>query len=152
MCSLEFNSLRPHPQLPARLLCPWDSPDKNTGVASHFLFQGVFLTQELNLSLLFWQVDSFLPSHQGSPELSLASPISPSAAHFSCPQSFPAPGSFPMSRLFASSDQSIGASSSVLPTNTLGWFPWGLTGLIYLQSKAFSRVFSCPQFNKFLFF
>ena len=43
----------------------------------------------------------------------------------SCPQSFPASGSFPMSWLFASSGQSIGASASVLPMNILGWFPLG---------------------------
>ena len=48
-----------------------------------------------------------------------------------------------MSRLFASGDQSIGASASasVLPMNIQGWFPLGLTGLISLQSKGLSRVF-----------
>ena len=62
----------------------------------------------------------------------------------SCLQSFPASGSFPMSRLFESAGQSIGASASasVLPRNIQGWFPWGLTGLISLQSKGLSRVFS----------
>ena len=47
-----------------------------------------------------------------------------------------------MSWLFASDGQSIGASASavVLPKNTQGWFPLGLTGLISLQSKGFSRV------------
>ena len=34
----------------ARLLCPWDSPGKNTGVGCHALLQGIFLTQGLNLS------------------------------------------------------------------------------------------------------
>ena len=34
---------------PARLLCPWDSPGKNTGVGCHFFLQEIFLTQELNL-------------------------------------------------------------------------------------------------------
>ena len=46
---------------PARLLCPWDSPGKNTGVGCHALLQGTFLTQELNLcllSLLHWQAGS----------------------------------------------------------------------------------------------
>ena len=49
-----------------------------------------------------------------------------------------------MSRLFASGGQNIGAlaSTSVLPVNTQGWFPLGLTGLISLQSKGLSRVFS----------
>ena len=62
----------------------------------------------------------------------------------SCLQSFPASGSFPMSQLFASGDQSIGASASasVLPVNIQGLFPLGLTGLISLLSKGLSGVFS----------
>ena len=62
--------------------------------------------------------------------------ISSSATLFSfCPQSFPASGSFPVSRLFASGGQSIGASASasVLPMNIQGWYPLGWTGLISLQ-------------------
>ena len=51
----------------ARFLCPWDFPGKNTGVGCHFLLQGVFPTQGLNLRLLHWQVDSLPLSHQGSP-------------------------------------------------------------------------------------
>ena len=50
-----------------RLLCPWNSPGKNTGVGFHFLLQGIFLIQESNLHLLYWQVDSLLLSYQGSP-------------------------------------------------------------------------------------
>ena len=57
-------------------------------------------------------------------------------------QSFPAPGSFPMCQLFASGGQSSGASASVLPVTIQDWFPLGLTGLISLQSKGLSRVFS----------
>ena len=57
-------------------------------------------------------------------------------------QSFPALGSLPTSWLFASGGQSIGVSASVLPMNIQGWFPLGLTGLISLQSKGLSRVFS----------
>ena len=62
----------------------------------------------------------------------------------SCPQSFPASGSLPMSQLFALGDQSIGASAlvSVLPVVIQGWFPLGLTGLISSRSKGLSRVFS----------
>ena len=60
----------------------------------------------------------------------------------SYPQSFPASGSFPMSWLFASGGQSIGASASVLPMNIQGWFSFGLTGLISLLSKELSRAFS----------
>ena len=56
---------------------------------------------------------------------------------FSCPQSFPALGSFPVSQLFASDGQSIGASASasVLPVHIQGWFPLRMTGLISLLSK-----------------
>jgi len=50
---------------PARLLCPWDFPAKNTGVGCHFLLQEIFLTQELNPCLLHWQMDSLPLSHQG---------------------------------------------------------------------------------------
>ena len=51
----------------ARLLGPWDSPGKNTGVGGHSLLQGIFLTQGLNPGLLHQQVDSLSLSHQGSP-------------------------------------------------------------------------------------
>ena len=70
--------------------------------------------------------------------------ISSSVIPFSsCPQSFPASGSFQMSQLFASGGQCIGASASasVLPMNILGWCPLGLTGLISLQSKVLSSIF-----------
>ena len=60
----------------------------------------------------------------------------------SCPQSFPASGSFPLSQLFAWGGQSIGvsASTSVFPMNTQVWSPLGWTGWISLQSKGLSRV------------
>ena len=79
--------------------------------------------------------------------------ISSSVVHFSCLQSFPVSGSFPMSWLFASGDQSIGASASasVLPMNIQGWFPLGLTILISLQSKRCSRVFSSTTVRKHQF-
>ena len=62
--------------------------------------------------------------------------------------SVPAPGSFPMSWLFASGDQSIGASASVFPMHIQGWFPLGLTGLISLLSRGLSRVFSNTTVQK----
>ena len=52
------NSLRAYGVQPARLLCPWDFPGKNTGVGGYFLLQGIFLTQRLNSPFLHWQVDS----------------------------------------------------------------------------------------------
>ena len=72
----------------------------------------------------------------------------------SCPQSFPASGSFPVSRLFASGGQSIGASASasVLLMNIQDWFPLGLIGLISLKSKGLSRVFSSTIVQKHQFF
>ena len=70
--------------------------------------------------------------------------ISSSGIPFSCPQSFPASESIPVSQLFASGGQSIGASvsASVLPMNIQDLFPLGLTGLISLQYKELSRVIS----------
>ena len=81
--------------------------------------------------------------------------ISSSVIPFSsCPQSFPASGSFPMSQLFTSGSQSIGvsASTSVLSMNTQDWSPLGWTGYISLQSKGLSRVFSNATVQKHQFF
>ena len=57
------------------------------------------------------------------------------------PSIFPASGSFQMSHFFTSRGWSIEASAWVLPKNIQDWFPLGLTGLIFLQSKGLSRVF-----------
>ena len=81
--------------------------------------------------------------------------ISSSVAPFSsCPQSFPASGSFPMGQFFPSGGQSIGVSAlaSVLPVNTQDWSPLGWTGWISLQSKGLSRVFSNTTVQKYQFF
>ena len=71
---------------------------------------------------------------------------------FSCPQSFPASGSFPMSWFFVSGGQGSGASApaSVLPMNIQGWFPLEMTGLISLLSKGLSRVFCSNAFKMIL--
>ena len=80
--------------------------------------------------------------------------ISSSSVTSSCPQSFPASGSFPISWFFASGGQSIGASAlaSVFPMDIQGSFPLGLTGLISLQFKGLSKVFSSTSFWKHQFF
>ena len=72
----------------------------------------------------------------------------------SCPQSFLASGSFPVSGLFTSGDQSIGASvsASVLPKSIQGLFPLGLTGLISVLPKELSRVVSSSMMLKHQFF
>ena len=78
--------------------------------------------------------------------------ISSSVIPFSsCLQPFPDSGSFPKNRLFASGGQSTGAWASVLPMNIQGWFPLGLTGLISLQSKGLSKVFSSTTIQKHQF-
>ena len=79
--------------------------------------------------------------------------ISSSATSFSfCLSSFPTSKSFPISWLFASGGQSIGASATVLPMNIWGWFLFGLTGLIFFQSKGLSRVFSSTTVSRREFF
>ena len=72
----------------------------------------------------------------------------------SCPQSFPASGSFQISHLFTSGGQIIGVStlSSVLPMDTQDWSPLGWTGWISLQSKGLSRFFSNTTVQKHQFF
>ena len=81
--------------------------------------------------------------------------ISSSVVLFSsCPQSFPASGSFPMSQLFAWGGQSTGVSAlaSFLPKKSQGWSPSDWTGWISLQSKGLSRVFSNTTVQKHQFF
>ena len=81
----------------------------------------------------------------------ISSSVIPFSSHL---QSFPASGPFPMSQFFTSGGQCIGASASasVLPMNIQGWFPLGLTGLISLQSKGLSKVFSSITIWKHQFF
>ena len=76
------------------------------------------------------------------------------SSYSSCPQSFPASGSFPKSQLFTWGGQNIGASASasVLPMNIQHWFPLRSTGLISLQSKGLSRVFSNTTVRRHQFF
>ena len=66
--SFMSDSVQPHELKPARLLCPWDSPGKKTGVGCHFLLQGIFLTQGSKpclLGFLHWQVSSLPPAPPG---------------------------------------------------------------------------------------
>ena len=122
-CSVVSDSLWSHGLQHARLPCPSLYP----GVCSN------------SCPLSWW----CLPT--------ISSSVSPFS---SCLQSFPASGSFPMSRLFASGGQSIGVpvSASVLPMNIQGLFLLILTGLISLQSKGLSRVFSSTTVWKHQFF
>ena len=65
-----------------------------------------------------------------------------------CLRSFPVSLSFPVSQLFKSSGPSIRASASVFPINIQGWLFLGWTGLISLQSKGLSKLFSSPTVQK----
>ena len=67
-CSVVSNSLRPHRLQLARLLCPWNSPSKNTRVGYHSLHQGIFLTQIFDTGLLNFRQILYHLSQQGSPE------------------------------------------------------------------------------------
>ena len=93
-----------------------------------------FVVQSLNCVWLFET-----PACQASLSFTISWRL---CSNSSCPQSFPASGSFPMNWLFTSGSQSIGASALTLdlPMNIQCWFPLGLTGLISLQSKGLSRV------------
>ena len=86
-----------------------------------------------------WVCDTIQPSHPQS-----------IVSFSSCLQSFPESGTFQMSQLFASGDETIGvsASASILPMNTQDWSPLGWTGWISLQSKGLSRVFSNTTVQK----
>ena len=125
----------------ARLPCPSLAP----GVCSNSYFQ-ISKT---------W-ISKFMFSKFASILIQWCHPtISFSFALFSpCPQSFPASRSFPKSWLFASGDQSIGASgsTSVLSVNIRGWFPLGLTGLISLLFKGLSRILSSTTIQEHWFF
>ena len=96
---------------------------------------------EFTQTHVHWVGDAIQPSH----------PVIPFS---SCPQSFPASESFPMSQLFAWGAQSTGVSAlaSVLPKKSQGWSPSEWTGRVSLQSKGLSRVFSNTTVQKHQFF
>ena len=126
--------------------------------ASFFIFSWILLLFLFNCSVLSYSLQPHglqharLPCPSQSPRVcSDSSPLSQwchptislSLIPFSsCLQSFPASESFPVSQLFTSGGQIIGASASVLLMNIQGWFPLGLADLISLQSEELSRVFS----------
>ena len=121
--SVVSNSLRPHGLQHARPPCPSPTP-------------GVYPS---SCPLSWWCHPT----------------ISSSVVPFSsCLQSFPASVSFQMSQFFSSGGQSVGVSvsASVLPMNILGWFPLGLTSLIFMLSKRLSRLFFRTTVWKHQFF
>ena len=97
------------------------------------------ICKSVQFSHSLMSVESMMPSSADAGDT-----ISSVIPFFSCLQSFPASGSFPVSQFFKSGGQStrVSGSASVLPMNIQDWFPLRLTGLISLQSKGLSRVFS----------
>ena len=64
-----YLTLWPHGLKPSKLLCPWNSPGKNTEVGCHSLLQGIFPTQGSNPGLPHWKQILYQVSHKGSPRL-----------------------------------------------------------------------------------
>ena len=120
--SVLSDSLRPHGRQHARLPCPLPTP----GACSNSCPLSRWCHPTISCSVI---------------------PFS------SCLQSFPASGYFPVSQFFPSGGQRIGvsASASVLAMKIQNWFPLGSTGLISLQSKRLSRVFSNTTVQKHQF-
>ena len=113
------------------------------------------ILQPMNCSVLDFSVFHYFPEFAEAHVHCISDAIQPSH-----PLMLPSPPALNLSQLqglsqcqlFASSSQSIGASASVLPVNIQGWFPLGLSGLISLQSKGLSRVFSTTTVWKHQFF
>ena len=148
-------------------------------ICLHFLLYGILVWTVLSyqfyccvvvvqLLTLIWLCNPMDCSRPGFPVLHYLPELVQAHVHFVgdaiqpsypfsssiCLQSFPASGSFPISRIFALGGQSIGvlASESVVPVNIQGWFHLGLIGLISLLSNRLSRVFSSSTIRKHQFF
>ena len=146
------------------MLYPWDC-SLNFYQDSYFSIFKSSVQFSCSVMLLFVvpctaarQASLSITNSQSLPKLMLSwwrhPTISSSVVSFSsCPQSFPASGSFQMSQLFASGGQSNGVSASTLalPMNIHDWSPLGW-GWISLQSKGLSRVFSNTTVQKHQFF
>ena len=129
--SVMSDSLRPHGLQHARLLTPWTAARQAS--LSFTIFQSL---------LKLMSIESVMPSNH----FVLCCPF------LLLPSIFPSIRVFPVNQLFASGGQSIRASASVFPKSIQDWFPLGWTGLISLQSKGLSRVFSNTTVWKHQFF
>ena len=156
---------------PTRLLCPWNSPGKNTGMGSHALLQGIFLMEGSNPGLLYCRQILYCLSHQGSPILcNVACQLPPFMrlsrqeywSGFPClpPVDLLDPEIEPVSLrspalaggFFTTSTSWEAHSATALPVNIQSWFPLRLTGLTSLMSKGFSRVISSTTIQEHQFF
>ena len=123
-----------HRPQPTRLLCPWDSPGKNTGVGCHFLLQGIVPTQGSNPGLPHCRT----LKGETVPDSLPATPKSPPTRRVPSRGTPRVPAPLPLS----------------LQCKTLqgGAFPLGLSDSICFQSKGLSRVFSITAIQKHQFF
>ena len=146
------------------------SRQENAGVGSHFLLHYMNIQFSWVQSVMSDSLRSHGPQHARLPCPSPTPGVYPNSCPLSqwchptisfsvipfssCLQSFPASGPFPVSQFFVPGGQNIGSSAtaSVLPMNIQGWFPLGLTELIFLLSKRLSRVFSNTTVQKHQFF
>ena len=134
-------------------LVNWWMDKQNLTYSCKQIFSSVQLLSCVQLSATPWtaarQASLSITNSWSPPKLMFVVSVMPSnlsssvVPFSSCPQSFPASGSFQMSQLFASGGQSTGvsASTSVLPMIIQDWSPLGWVGWIFLQSKGLSRVF-----------
>ena len=75
-CLVMSDSLWPHGSWHTRLLCPWNSPEKNIGVGCHSLLQWIFLSQGSNPGLPHCRQSFYCLSHQGSLQVSISQQFS----------------------------------------------------------------------------
>ena len=131
---------------------PPKKPWKSHGFCSVIKSCLIFVTHELqNARLLFPPLSPRVCSNSCPLSWWYHPTTSSSVVPFSsCHQSFPASRSFPMSQLFVSGGQSIGASASVLPMNIQDLFHLGLAGFISLLSRGLSRAFSSTKFKRII--
>jgi len=131
-------------------LCPGDFPGKNTGVGCHFLLQGIFLTQGLNLCLLHWHAVSLLRSHLGRPVQPFSSvPLLSRVRLFATPWNAARQAS-----LSVTNSQSSLKLTSIesLPSNsiTFSWFPGRSPIPICSQSQFPSPLYPSSPGSHFL--
>ena len=150
---------------PVRFLCPWDFPDKNTGVDCHLIqFSSVRSLSHVWLFVTPWitarQACLSITISRSSLRLTSIESVMPSShlilSHplLLLPTIPPSIRVFSMSQLFTWDGQRTGASASAsfLPKKSQGWSPLEWTGWISLQSKGLSRVFSNTTVQKHQFF
>ena len=149
VCSVASYSLRPCGLQPARLLCPWDFPGKNTGVGCHFLLQGIFPAQGSiphSLHLLHQQVDSLPLGHPRSPRVAIW--LSNSHSHWYTPQRFEnwcSNKCIHMGVHRNTMHSSYKAETTQMSIKLLNW-PWVIHTVTSLRSRNIIYLYNCMVF------